>query len=495
MQAVNQASLVQRIRQAQTEDDDLKKIVEQLKEEDEFNANDYHVAEDGTLLLNGRITVPKEGGFREEILKTADHSLSSIHPGSTKMYIDVRRFYHWPGMKKAIAKWVAHSPVCQQIKAEHQVPGGLLQSLPIPEWKWDSVSMDLITGLPVARGRSNNVIWVIMDRLTKVAHLLVIRDTDKTETLAELYIDQIVRLHGVPGNTISDRDPRFTAAFWRALQGALGRKLHISTAFHLETDGQTERTIRTLEDMLRLCILDWAGTWENYLPLVEFSYNNSYHASIAMSPYEELYGRPCRTPLCWTEVGERRLFGPGIIKETLEKLRVIRANMKKAHDCQKKYADQRRREVVFEIGDMVYLKVSAQKGKDRFDKIGKLAVRFIGPYRIIGTVGEVAYRLELPEDMNLHPVFHVSMLRKHIYDPSSIEPERIPELRQDLTYPEGPIRIGERRLKKLKNWQIPQIQVFWGRQNRMVITWEDEERFHQNYPEFFEDEAGTSAVL
>ena len=246
--------------------------------------------------------------------------------------------------------------------------------------------------------------------------------------------------------------------------------------------------------MLRLCILDWSGTWENYLPLIEFSYNNSFHASIAMSPYEALYGRPCRTPLCWTEVGERRLIRPGFIEETLEKLQVIRANMKKAQDRQKKYADQRRREVVFAVGDMVYLKVSAQKGKDHFGKVGKLAVRFIGPYRIIGRVGEVAYRLELPEDMNLHPVFHVSMLRRHIRDPDSIEPERIPELRTNLTYPEGQIRIGERRLKMLKNREIPKIQVFWGRQNRLVITWEDEDRFRQNYPEFFEDEAATSSA-
>ena len=494
MQAVNQASLIQRIRGAQQQDENLKIIMEQLREQGGPNASGYHMAEDGTLLLNGRITVPKEGGFKEEILKLAHQSLLSIHPGSTKMYRDMRRYYHWPGMKKSVARWVAQCQVCQQIKAEHQVPGGLLQSLPIPEWKWDSVSMDLITGLPVARGRSNNAIWVIMDRLTKVAHLLAIRDTDKTETLAELYINQIVKLHGVPANIVSDRDPRFTAAFWRALQGALGTELHISTAFHPETDGQTERTIQTIEDMLRLCILDWSGTWENYLPLIEFSYNNSFHASIAMSPYEALYGRPCRTPLCWTEVGERRLFGPGVIEETLEKLQVIRANMKKAHDRQKKNADQRRREVVFAVGDMVYLKVSAQKGKDHFGKVGKLAVRFIGPYWIIGRVGEVAYRLELPEDMNLHPVFHVSMLRRHIRDPDSIEPERIPELRTNLTYPEGPIRIGERRLKKLKNREIPKIQVFWGRQNRLVITWEDEDRFRQNYPEFFEDEAATSSA-
>ncbi|CAA7021302.1 unnamed protein product [Microthlaspi erraticum] len=179
------------------------------------------------------------------------------------------------------------------------------------------------------------------------------------------------------------------------------------------------------------------------------------------------------------------MFGPPMVEETMEKLQTIRANMKKAQDRQKKYADQNRREIVFTIGDWVYLKVSAQKGRDCFGKIGKLAVRFIGPYQVIGRVGEVAYRLDLPADMNLHPVFHVSMLRKHIRDPSAIEPERVEGLQPNLTYPEGPIRLGDRRVRKLKNREIPQIQVFWGRQNRQVITWEDEENFRKNYPEFY----------
>ena len=129
-----------------------------------------------------------------------------------------------------------------------------------------------------------------------------------------------------------------------------------------------------------MCVLDWSGTWEQYLPLVEFSYNNSYHASIGMSPYEALYGRPCRTPLCWAEVGERHLLGPDIVDETTEKMKIVRENMKKAQDRQKKYADQNRREVIFQVGDWVYLKVDAQKGRDRFGKVQKLATRYIGPY-------------------------------------------------------------------------------------------------------------------
>ncbi|CAA7021303.1 unnamed protein product [Microthlaspi erraticum] len=289
LQAINQASLVQRIREEQQRDEKIQKIATRIREGEGDN-EEYHLAEDGTVLLQGRITVPEGGELREEILRMAHHSILSIHPGSTKMYKDIRRYYHWPGIKKAVARYVSQCQSCQQIKAEHQVPGGLLQSLPIPEWKWDSIAMDFITGLPIARGRQNNTIWVIVDRLTKVTRLLPVRDTDKVEILADLYIKQIVRLHGVPTDIVSDRDPRFTAIFWRALQGALGTELHMSTAFHPETDGQTERTIRTLEDMLRLCILDWAGMWEEYLPFIEFSYNNSYHSSIGMSPYEALYG-------------------------------------------------------------------------------------------------------------------------------------------------------------------------------------------------------------
>ncbi|CAA7016376.1 unnamed protein product [Microthlaspi erraticum] len=490
LQAINKANLVQWIREKQQKDDKITKIITRIQEGEGDN-EEYHLAEDGTVLLQSRITVPEGEQLREEILRMAHQSTLSIHPGSTKMYKDIRRYYHWPGMKRAVARYVSQCQVCQQIKAEHQVPGGLLQNLPIPEWKWDSIAMDFITGLPIARGRLNNTIWVIVDRLTKVTHLLPVRDTDKVEILTDLYIKKIVRLHGVPTDIVSDRDPRFTARFWQALQGALGTELHMSTAFHPETDGQTERTIRTLEDMLRLCILDWAGMWEDHLPLIEFSYNNSYHSSIGMSPYEALYGRPCRTPLCWTEIGERRVFGLPMIEKTMEKLQTIRANMKKAQDQQKKYVDQNRREVIFTIGDWVYLKVSAQKGKDRFGRVGKLAVRFIGPYRVIGRVGEVAYRLDLPADMNLHPVFHVSMLWRHIQNPNAIEPERVEELQPNLTIPEGPVRLGIRRLRKLKNLEIPQIQVFWERQNREVITWEDEEHFRRSYPEFYEQRSST----
>ena len=166
--------------------------------------------------------------------------------------------------------------------------------------------MDFMTGLPWTQ-RQHDAIWVIVDRLTKSAHFLPINVEDSLEKLAQLYVDEIVRLHGVPVSIVSDRDPRFTSRFWPSLQTALGTRLHFSTAFHPQTDGQSERTIQTLEDMLRACVMEFKGSWDTHLALMEFAYNNSYQASIEMAPFEALYGRKCRTPVCWDEVGERRL--------------------------------------------------------------------------------------------------------------------------------------------------------------------------------------------
>lgn len=222
---------------------------------------------------------------------------------------------------------------------------------------------------------------------------------------------------------------------------------------------------------------------------MEFAYNNSYHSSSGMSPFEAMYGRPCRTPLCWTEVGERGIVGPKEVEEMTEKVKLAQKCMKIAQDRQKRYVNQKRREVIFEIRDFVYLKIAAKKGRDRFGKVGKLGVRYIGPYRVCARIGEVSYRLELPESMKaLHPVFHVSMLRRHIRDPNAIEPERIADMQTNLTYPEGPLSIGVRRIRTLRKRRIPQVQVFWGKQHRVVITWEDEENFRKDYPELFEGE-------
>jgi hypothetical protein len=209
--------------------------------------------------------------------------------------MDLKKYW-WNGMKADIARFIAYCDTCQRIKAEHQKPAGLLQPLPIPVWKWDEIGMDFVVGLPKTQ-KGHDSIWVIVDRLTKVAHFLPVRTTYGGEKLAKLYIENIVKLQGVPSRIVSDRGTQFTSRFWKSLHKAMGTKLDFSSAYHPQTDGQTERVNPILEDMLRACVLTYGKDGEQSLPYAEFSYNNGYQASLGMSPSEALYRRKCRTSL------------------------------------------------------------------------------------------------------------------------------------------------------------------------------------------------------
>jgi transposase InsO family protein len=322
---------------------------------------------------------------------------------------------------------------------------GPLQSLPIPTWKWEDISMDFIVGLPrTAKGHDS--IWVIIDRFTKIAHFLPVKTDSLVTVYAQLYIARILNLHGVPKTIVSDRGPQFVAKFWEALHKSLGTKLLHSSAYHPQTSGQTERTNQVLEDMLRACVLDFSPKWDKCLPLAEFSYNNSCQDSIKMAPFEALYGRRCQTPLNWSEPGERYFFRPDIVKEAEEKVQKVIHNLKKAQARQKSYADKRRMPLYFLEGDYVYLKVSPIKGVSRFRIKGKLTPRYIGPFPILQRYGPVAYRLQLPETLSaVHNVFHVSQLKKCLrVSDRTIEVKDV-VLEPDLTYSEHPIRVLVKR--------------------------------------------------
>ncbi|GJQ93551.1 putative reverse transcriptase domain-containing protein [Tanacetum coccineum] len=319
---------------------------------------------DGVLCLNGRSWLPCYGDLRFVIMHESHKSKYSIHPGSDKMYQDMKKLYWWPNMKADIATYISKCLTCAKVKAEHQRPSGLLVQPTIPEWKWDNIMMDFITKLPNS-SQGFDTIWVIVDRLTKSVHFLPIRENDPLDKLK-----------------------------------ALGTNLSISTAYHLETDGQSERTIQTLEDML---------------------------------------------------LGEAQLTGPEMIQETTEKIVLIKQRIQAAQDRQKSYADLKRKPMEFEVGDRVMLKVSPWKGVVRFGKRGKLNPRYVGPFRVLAKVGKVAYRLELPQELSrVHHTFHVSNLKKCYADGPLVMPLEGVHVDDKLQFVEEPVEIMERETKRLK---------------------------------------------
>ncbi|KAI3761239.1 hypothetical protein L1987_51651 [Smallanthus sonchifolius] len=411
----------------------------------------------GLLYFLNRIWVPDCNDLRAFIMTEAHKSRYSIHPGADKMYQNLRPQYWWPGMKKDIALFVAKCLTCSKVKAEHQRPSGLLEQPEIPVWKWENLAMDFITKLPRTSSGYDSI-WLIIDRLTKSAHFLPIREDYKVEKLARIYIDEIVSRHGVPLNIISDRDARFTSRFWQSLQKALGTRLDLSTAYHPQTDGQTERTIQTLEDMLRACVIDFGGNWDSHLALIEFSYNNSYHTSIDMAPFEALYGL--------------------------------------ARSRQKSYADKRRKPLEFQVGDLVLLKVSPWKGVIRFGKKGKLAPRYVGPFKILERIGKVAYKLELPPSLgSVHPTFHVSNLKKCLADENLHIPLDDVRIDETMHFVEKPVEVMDREIKQLKRSRIPIVKIRWESKRGPEFTWEREDQMKLKYPHLFaEAVASTSRI-
>ncbi|GJU23454.1 putative reverse transcriptase domain-containing protein, partial [Tanacetum coccineum] len=357
-------------------------LVENAKNPEAIRTEKLESCADGTLCLNGRSWLSCYGDLRIVIMHESHKSKYSIHPGSDKMYQDMKKLCWWPNMKADIATYVSKCFTCAKVKAEHQRPSGLLVQPKIPEWKWDNITMDFITKLPKSS----------------------------------------------------------------SLQNALGTNLDMSTAYHLQTDGQSERTIQTLEDMLRAYAIDFGKGWVNHLPLVEFSYNNSYHASIKAAPFEALCGRQCRSPVCWTEVGEAQILGPELIQKTTEKIIQIKQRMQAARDRQKSYANLKRKPMAFQVRDKVMLKVSPWKGVIGFGKRGKLNLRYVGPFKVLAK------------------------------------------------FVEEPVEIVDREVKRLKRSRIPLIKVRWNSKRGPEFTWEREDQFKKKYPHLFTKTAPSSSA-
>ncbi|GKA56374.1 putative reverse transcriptase domain-containing protein [Tanacetum coccineum] len=351
----------------------------------------------------------------------------SIHPGSDKMYQDLKKLYWWPNMKVEIATYISKCLTYAKVKAEYQKPSSLLVQPVIPVWKWENITMDFVTKLPKT-SFGQDTIWVIVDRLVKSAHFLPMKETDSMEKLMRQYLKEVVSRHGVSVSIISDRDSKFTSHFWKSPNEALGTLLDMSMAYHPQTDGQSERTIQTLKDMIRACVIDFGKGWDRHLPLV----------------------------------GDAQLTSLENVHETTKKIIQLKKHIQAARDRQKSYADRRCKPLEFEVGDKVMLKVSPWKGVIHFGKRGKLNPRYITLFKILAKVGTLAYRLELPEQLSrVNSTFHVSNLKKCLVDkPLAIPLDEI-QIDDQLNFIEEPVEIMDREVKRLKQSRIPIVKVRW----------------------------------
>ncbi|GJV35028.1 putative reverse transcriptase domain-containing protein [Tanacetum coccineum] len=369
---------------------------------------------DETLCLKNKSWLPCFSDLRALIMHESHKSKYPIHPSSDKMYQDLKKLYWWPNMKADIATYVNKCLTCSKVKAEHQKPSGLL-------------------------------VQHVIHLLTKSGHFLPMKETDSMERVMRLYMKEVVSRHGVPVSIISDRDGRFTSQFWQAFQKGLGTQLDMSTTYHPQTDGQRERTIQILEDMLRACVLEFGNGWDKQLTLVEFSYNNTHRSRNYSRDYGENHPNQKR-------------------------------RIQAAYDRQKSNANVRHKTLEFQFGDKVMLKVSPWKGVIHFGKRGKLNPRYMGPFKVLAKVGTISYRLELPQQLSrVHSTFHVSNLKKCLSNESVVIPLDEIHIDDKLYFVEELVKVMDRKVRQLKQSRIPIIKVRWNPRQGPEFTWERED--------------------
>jgi hypothetical protein len=378
-------------------------------------------AADGFWYKGDRIVIPLSERdtdgltLREQAMRLA-HDVVGAHLGIAKTLARIGAHYWWPGMRGDVEHWIMTCTECQRNKPHHNKSQGLYQALPIPRDRWDSISMDFIVSLPAATGTANDCILVIVDRFTKLAKFIPCRSTLTAAQCVHLVLDHwVFQGGGIPYSIVSDRDTRFTSKLWTEFMHVWGVEKRMSTAFHPQTDGQTERMNRTLEEMLRHVVNPIMDNWEQVLPQVQFAYNSAVQSSTGMTPFMAAYGSTPRTPLT-PMVDIKTVKHPavsGLVSDLQSISERVRSALQLAQQRQTSYANRCRREREFQVGDGVLLStqnLNLKGPKDRTMAARKLLPRFVGPFKVVRRVGQVAYELELPSNWRVHPVFHVSLL-------------------------------------------------------------------------------------
>jgi hypothetical protein len=386
-----------------------------------------YTEKDGLYYKGKTLVLPADAELRQLVLHECHDALYAGHVGTRRTLKNVQRYFYWDGMARDVATYVKTCDSCQRNKSSNQKPAGLLRPLPIPGDTWESVSMDLIVSLPrTAAGYTAIVVFV--DRLSKMVRLAPCTDDVSAEQLADIFVAQVVANHGVPRSIVTDRDIRFTSKFWKAFVAQMRVQHGMSTAFHPQSDGNTERVNRVLEDMLRHYIDPTQTNWDFLLPMVQFSINNSYHESINSVPFELVYGKRPYLPLdLVVPRGEESAAAVTCDSATslADRIQTAVARAKLCLQAAQQRADTLRRELQFAVGDEVLL--STKNIKVKTAGTHKLLPKWIGPFKVLRVVNEVAYKLTLPPSLKIHPVFHVSLLKPY-QQSGRVQPPPVPEL-------------------------------------------------------------------
>jgi transposase InsO family protein len=419
------------------------------------------------------LVVCPSGTLREELLNGFHKAPYSGHLGITKTKKAIERWFWWPELRKDVINYVKSCDSCQRNKSHNLKPAGLMQPLDIPAGNWESVSMDFITGLPKTKD-GKDAILVFVDRLSKMVHFVSTTTTVSAEETARLFVNTIFKLHGLPKDIVSDRDTRFTSKFWSEVWRLLGTNQSLSTAFHPQSDGQTERVNRVLEDYLRHYVNPAQNNWDEFLGIGEFAVNNAWQESIRTTPFFLNSGRHPVTPETKGELVCQVPQAKHFVSELQNSWQEAKEWLRRAQERQKAFADKKRREVHYQEGQLLLL--STKNLRIRHPGARKLLPKWIGPFRVNKKIGRVAYRLELPIHMRIHNVFHVALLKPYRSD-GVVQPPSIPEILDDDIQFEIE-RVLTHRKRQIGKRVIIDYLIQWAGYGPEHNSWEHENRLH-----------------
>ncbi|PNY03372.1 hypothetical protein L195_g026699 [Trifolium pratense] len=463
----------------------LKQIVEAIQS-DPMSKPGFTI-KGGILFYKNRLVISAKSPMIDDLLKDFHSSPSGGHSGYLRTYRRMAGTLYWQGMMKRVQEFIKACDTCQRQKYAATTPSGLLQPLPIPGLVWSEISMDFITNLPKSNGYE--AILVVVDRLSKYSHFVPLKHPFTARSIASIFVKEIVRLHGVPKSILSDRDPLFVSIFWKELFKLLGTVLKMSSAYHPQTDGQPEVVNRCLESYLRCFISDQPKSWAHWIPWAELWHNTTFHISTGFTPFEVVYGRkpPVLVHFLEGETGVEAVAQE--LRDRDEALRQLKFNLQNAQEQMKVQADKKRKEVQFEVGDWVFLKLRPHRQQSVVQQIHqKLAPRFFGPYQIIKKVGSVAYKLQLPTISKIHPTFHVSQLKKAVgnYTPTNELPASLEVNKGDVI----PAKLLSWRDKFDAGTDTREWLMQWEGMDIGDVTWEEELLLKSRFPDLcLEDKA------